>query len=150
MKQPATEPTRPAADAPPARPTLSEARGGSVFDRAGLLERSLGDERLAGAILAVFLAEASEAVRALHNASERGNLGWAAEIAYTLRGAAGNVGAPLIGEVAERLRSAAHAQSPEILTLELAPLLAALREFRSAVCEQFPQSTEPTQADPHR
>jgi HPt (histidine-containing phosphotransfer) domain-containing protein len=92
---------RPPAGVPPPRdnPPL-------VFDQAGLIERAMGDEALARELAAMFLDDAPRRISALREALSRSDLGAAARIAHTLRGAAGSVGAASIVATATRIEHA--------------------------------------------
>ncbi|MCU0610402.1 MAG: response regulator, partial [Candidatus Eisenbacteria bacterium] len=84
---------------PPNNPAL-------VFDKAGLMERTMDDATLARELAAMFLDDAPRRISSLRDALNRSDLGAAARIAHTLRGAAGSVGAASIVATATRIEHA--------------------------------------------
>ncbi len=80
-----------------------------VFDRSGLLERSMEDAELAREILAAFLAEASALYASLVRELHGGNPAQLRAAAHSLKGAAANAGALRVAGLAATIESVARA-----------------------------------------
>ncbi len=79
----------------------------SVFDRAGLLERSMDDEDLASEILEAFLAEASALYASLVCELRGGDAAQLRAAAHSIKGAAANAGALRVATLAATIESRA-------------------------------------------
>ena len=82
-----------------------------VFDRRGLLERLLGDERLAQAVISGFLSEMPGRVAELAEAVGRSDLRSAGALVHQLKGAAAAVGGASLCACAAELEVALRAGS---------------------------------------
>ena len=71
---------------------LHTAPSTTVFDRAGMLDRLMGDEELAGAIARGFLDDIPRQIAALRICLEAGDASGAERQAHSIKGAAANVG----------------------------------------------------------
>lgn len=80
-----------------------------VFDRSGLLERSMEDAGLAREILAAFLAEASALYASLVRELRGGNAAQLRAAAHSIKGAAANAGALRVAGLAAMIESVARA-----------------------------------------
>lgn len=99
---------------PPAFDPLPEKQKvAPVFDREALLERLMGDQELAEAILCSFIQETPRQIHSLRSALEQGDAQAVRRWAHTIKGAAGNVGAMLLREKALCLEEEAKAGALE-------------------------------------
>ncbi len=80
-----------------------------VFDRAGLLDRLMGDEKLANEILGEFMEDVPRKFTALKEALDKSDAPSVQCEAHTLKGAAANVGALALQEVANQIEVAGEA-----------------------------------------
>ncbi len=74
-----------------------------VFDRNTLVERLMGDEELADGVLSIFLEDAPKQIAGLKEALEKGDAPVLHRRAHTIKGAAANVSALMLQEVALRM-----------------------------------------------
>jgi signal transduction histidine kinase/CheY-like chemotaxis protein/HPt (histidine-containing phosphotransfer) domain-containing protein len=87
-------------------PEAEATQKAKVFDRAILLERVGGDDEICAEILKTFLADVPERVKEMEEALARGDNEKLKRGAHTIKGSAGNVGAPVLQEAAGRLEAA--------------------------------------------
>ncbi|NQT70296.1 MAG: response regulator, partial [Desulfobacteraceae bacterium] len=80
-----------------------------VFDRAGLLDRLMGDEKLANEILGAFMEDVPRKLTALKEALDKSDAPSVQREAHTLKGTAANVGALALQEVANQIEVACEA-----------------------------------------
>ena len=80
-----------------------------VFDRAGLLDRLMGDKELANEILGGFLEDVPRKFAALKEALDNGDAPSVQREAHTLKGASANVGAVALQEMAHHIEVAGEA-----------------------------------------
>ena len=80
-----------------------------VFDRVSLLERLLGDEELANAILVGFLEDIPRKFTALKKALDDSDASSVQLQAHTIKGASANVGAVALKEIAHHIEVACEA-----------------------------------------
>jgi CheY-like chemotaxis protein/HPt (histidine-containing phosphotransfer) domain-containing protein len=97
--------------APPAAkktvpPEAEATQTAKVFDRSALLERVGGDNEICAEILKTFLADVPERIQEMEDALVRGDNETLGRGAHTIKGSAGNVGAPVLQEAAGRLEAA--------------------------------------------
>jgi PAS domain S-box-containing protein len=78
-----------------------------VFDRAALLTRLEGDAELLDELIGLFLEDCPQRLTSVHDALARGDMEDLAQVAHTLKGAAGNLCAPLVQDAAKHLEAAA-------------------------------------------
>ena len=81
-----------------------------IFDKAGLLDRLMGDEELANEILGEFLEDAPRKFIALKEALDKGDTGLVQREAHTLKGASANIGAVALQEMACQIEIAGEAR----------------------------------------
>lgn len=108
----------------PGKVRVAEGPQEKVFDRGELLARLMGDEELLQQILAGFLEDIPQRIRALEQGLEQGDTLLVRRQAHTIKGAAANVGAPTLRQVAWQLEQAAETADPG----NTQTLMAALRE----------------------
>ncbi|MCP4689314.1 MAG: Hpt domain-containing protein, partial [Desulfobacterales bacterium] len=79
----------------------------AIFDHEGLLYRLMDDEALAREVVEEFLTFTSDYVKVLEEALEKRDAPVLRREAHTLKGAAGNVGADVLQELAHQVQAAA-------------------------------------------
>jgi len=84
-----------------------------VFERAGFVDRLMGDEGLAKEIAAGFLEEMPPLLSSLAEALRRGDVASAGRVSHGIKGAGANVGAMAMSAVAAELEAAAEAGRAE-------------------------------------
>jgi PAS domain S-box-containing protein len=115
---------RPQANAAtPARDAITAAQP-VVFDRAGLMERLMGDVALAKIITAGFLADIPAQIQKLPAAVARGNPGEIRSLAHQIKGACATVGGVALHQLARKIEAAAKTDDLKAIK-ELAPLVEA-------------------------
>jgi HPt (histidine-containing phosphotransfer) domain-containing protein len=83
---------------------LAEDSGlGEIFLPEELLERLMGDEEVARTIIAGFLSDIPEQIEKFKKCVDAGDSVAAHRLAHTIKGAAGNIGAPALRRVAFEL-----------------------------------------------
>jgi PAS domain S-box-containing protein len=87
------------------------AEGGPEFDRETLLERLGGDDSLVNEILNVFMDDCPAQMKQLQQAVADGDIEKIARQAHSLKGAAGNINAESVQELARRVEEAAREQA---------------------------------------
>ena len=124
--------SEPAVQAPP-----TDALTGNVpvWDRAAILNRLMGDERLAMSILAGFLDDIPKRVESLERTVAAGDAVAARREAHTIKGAAANVGGEQIRVIALGMEQAAASGDCGAVGLRVADLHAALQRLRQEVTE---------------
>ena len=103
-----------------------------TFDKAGLLERVLDDEELAREIVELFFENALDLVAAVKQAIEDNDAAEVRARAHALKGAAGNVGAPALQEVAFRIEKAGDLEQAASLIPDIE---SGIDAFRAAIAE---------------
>ena len=86
-----------------------------VFDRAGLDDRLMGDERLIEETLAVFLDDTSDRIEVLKERVASGDASGAGEQAHAIKGAAASVGGEALRAVAFEMEKAGRKGDMEML-----------------------------------
>ncbi len=95
----------------------------SLFDRAGLLDRAMDDEDLVQELITIFLKDTPKQIEELVSAIENDETQKAARIAHRIRGAAANMSAESLRELANRIETLSNAGDlPALMTI--IPLLA--------------------------
>ncbi len=102
-----------------------------VFDRPGLVNRMMGDERLARKILSRFLSEPPERLAEMEKSIQSGDLAKTARLAHMLKGAAGSSGAVRLEETAKNLLEASRKEDGARIQHLLAMLKSQTREFQT-------------------
>jgi HPt (histidine-containing phosphotransfer) domain-containing protein len=77
-----------------------------LFDKAGLLDRLMGDEGLAIKIFSVFLKDVPQKYTDLKEAVEESDADLAARLAHYLNGASGNIGALALQNIVSQIELA--------------------------------------------
>lgn len=106
-----------------------------VFDRSALLERVGGDNEICAEILKIFLADVPERIREMEDALVRGDNETLRRGGHTIKGSAGNVGAPMLQEAAGRLEAAVAAGELGSAREKLGVVVAEFERFRKATGE---------------
>ncbi|MEN6436984.1 MAG: response regulator [Syntrophobacter sp.] len=89
------------------RESESSVAGHPVFDEADLMQRVMGDKELARTILVGFLADVPREIESLRVALTNGDRVSSQRVCHTIKGAAANIGAPMLSEVARQMETAA-------------------------------------------
>jgi len=80
-----------------------------VFDRAGMLDRMMGDEDLARMVTETFLDDAPKQIEALRGFLAAGDVSGTERQAHTIKGAAANIGGEALRELAFKMEKTARA-----------------------------------------
>ncbi len=104
--------------------------GPPVFDREGLLDRSLEDVVLARELVDLFLREAPSSLKELARAAREGDREEGGRVAHALKGAAANVGAEVLRGSLEAVERAFRGGGP--VPVDPERLARELRAFREA------------------
>ncbi|MDK9707458.1 MAG: response regulator [Desulforhopalus sp.] len=107
-----------------------------VLNYTVLLDRLLGDKPMADEILGVFLTDLEDQVQQLTIFVESGDTISAAGQAHKLKGAAGNVGAELLREIAQAIETAARNNFFDELNRLKPELVFRYQELRNAIKER--------------
>ena len=96
------------------QPSLSEvskpAAGGDTFDKADLMDRLMGDEKLAVDIISGFVKDVPHRLAAINEGLNEGDALIVRREAHTLKGACANLGAPAMKEAASCIEASAAKQ----------------------------------------
>jgi PAS domain S-box-containing protein len=112
-----------------------------AFDRAGFMDRVMGDEQMAEAVIGIFLGDMPKQMELLRSSLEAGDVETAARIAHSVKGAAANVGAEAMREVAREMEEAGKVGDLNTLTLGLPELLRKFEQFKEEMTTFVNQST---------
>jgi CheY-like chemotaxis protein len=104
-----------------------------VFDRAGMLERLMGDEELAETIAQGFLADIPRQIEALRNYLEAGDAAGAERQAHTIKGASANVGGERLRALAFEMEKAGKAGDLESIKTRMDELAATFAELKQTM-----------------
>jgi CheY-like chemotaxis protein/HPt (histidine-containing phosphotransfer) domain-containing protein len=74
-----------------------------VFDKAALMQRLMGDEELAGIVIAGFLEDIPLQIQALKDYLDSGDFTGAERQAHTIKGASANIGGELLRSIANEM-----------------------------------------------
>ena len=105
-------------------------QGTVIFDRAQLLERVLGDEAVAKAVIEAFLSDIACSQTALAEALANNDAAHSARICHTIKGTAANVGAQSLCEIALKLETCAKTSDFDALRSHLPELHRQLVQFQ--------------------
>ena len=105
-------------------------QGTVIFDRAQLLERVLGDEAVANAVVEAFLGDIVRSQTALAEALANNDAAHSARICHTIKGTAANVGAQSLCDIALKLETFAKTRDFEALRSHLPELHRQLVQFQ--------------------
>jgi CheY-like chemotaxis protein/HPt (histidine-containing phosphotransfer) domain-containing protein len=117
-----------------------DARGATptpVFDKAGMLERLLGDEELAHTVAAAFLGDIPEQIAALRGHLKAGDAASANRQAHTIKGASANVGGEALRATALAMEMAAKAGDVSAAGARLPELEEQFDQLRQAIAEEL-------------
>jgi HPt (histidine-containing phosphotransfer) domain-containing protein len=95
-----------------------------VFDRTALLNRVLGDEDLAREVIAVFLGDIPNKIKALRLALDSRDASQMRDQAHAVKGAARNISAAALGDVAFQMEQAGESADMN----KAVPLMAEIEE----------------------
>jgi two-component system sensor histidine kinase/response regulator len=95
-------------DLPPITPGASEPEQG-IFEESDLVERLMGDKELARVIIAGFLDDMEKQFKSLRDYVDSADQVAMSRQVHTIKGAAANIGAPLLREAAYNMEKAARA-----------------------------------------
>jgi signal transduction histidine kinase/DNA-binding response OmpR family regulator len=118
--------------APPVTQTSPEATS-PVFDMAGVLERLMGDQDLAWAVIDGFLVDNHGQIQELREFLRNGNVDGSRRQAHSIKGAAATVGAERLRETAFAMEQAAQAGDLRSVENAMGELEANSLEFERAV-----------------
>jgi PAS domain S-box-containing protein len=104
-----------------------------VFDESAFLERVMGDDEFARALLEGFLDDMPKQIQALSRFLQTGNLAGAARQAHTIKGAAATVGGEALRAVAFQLEEFLEADNPDAVAARLPELEAQSARLREAM-----------------
>ena len=104
-----------------------------VFDRAGLVARLMGDEGLADRVLNRFLATTPEQIESLRQSLTSGDAAAANRTAHAIKGAASNISAEQLRQVAFELEQAAKAIDLNAAKIHLAELQSQFERLKEAI-----------------
>jgi CheY-like chemotaxis protein len=114
-------------------PEVEATQTAKVFDRSALLERVGGDSEICAEILKTFLADVPERIQEMEDALARGDNETLKRGGHTIKGSAGNVGAPMLQEAAGRLEAAVAAGELGSAREMLDVIAAEFEKFKKAV-----------------
>ncbi len=113
---------------------MARATGSGTIDRAALLSRVGGDRKLLREVVGLFVADAPERLARARAAIAAGDARAAAEAAHVLKGAASNLSALAVAEIARRLEAIARAgelvEAPQVLSALERQVESLARELR--------------------
>ena len=118
----------PQAVAPGASPDVS-----MIFDRAGIMERLLGDEKLAAKLIAGFLYYIPAQLTLLRGCVNGGDMPGVEQQAHAIKGAALNVGGTALGAVALEMEKAARTGNRDAVSASLLELERAVEHLKQAM-----------------
>ena len=104
-----------------------------VFDRAGLLERLLGDEELVQTVLEGFLEDIPRQIASLQGFLETGNVAGAERQAHAIKGAAANVGGEGVRSLAFEMEMKGRSGDLEGMKARMDSFRAAFEQLRQAI-----------------
>ena len=108
----------------------------SIWDRAALLERLMGDEELAGTILQGFLADMPRQIEALRGCLEAGDAAGAERRAHTIKGATADVGGEAVRDLAFELEKAGEAGDLDSMKAGIDELYREFERLKDAMKEE--------------
>jgi CheY-like chemotaxis protein/HPt (histidine-containing phosphotransfer) domain-containing protein len=126
-------PKLPGKASPPAInvPSSPDAASVPVFDRAAVLERAMGDQRLAADILNSFLEETPRQIQKLRALLEEGQAQTCGQQAHSIKGAAANIGGERLRQVAWEMEKAGDAGDLEAIADRMDSLESRFLELRA-------------------
>jgi PAS domain S-box-containing protein len=104
-----------------------------IWDRAGMLERLMGDEEIAGTILEGFVMDIPRQIEALRAYLDHGDAAGAERQAHTIKGASANVGGEALQALASELEEAGKAGDLESIKTRMDELAATFAELKQTM-----------------
>jgi PAS domain S-box-containing protein len=117
-------------------PPAQSAGGNAVFDRAGLMERLMDDEKLAARLLDGFLYDIPRQIKLLGGYIESGDMRGIERQAHTIKGAAANVGGEALRAVALEIEQKAGSGDMDAILSCMENLIGAVEVFRQAIAKK--------------
>jgi len=108
-------------------------RSQNIFDKAGLFDRLMGDEKMANEILGEFLKDVPRKLIALKEALENGDAPLVQLHAHTIKGASANMGGEALSETAFEIEKAGKAGDLETVKACMPRLEAQLDRLKEAI-----------------
>jgi CheY-like chemotaxis protein/HPt (histidine-containing phosphotransfer) domain-containing protein len=104
-----------------------------VYDRAGFLERMMGDEEMVQAVVEVFLDDIPKQIESLKRSLEASDAQTALRAAHSIKGAAANVGGEALRELAAEIEKACHEGHFEFVNERCPELEHQFNRFKEAI-----------------
>jgi CheY-like chemotaxis protein/HPt (histidine-containing phosphotransfer) domain-containing protein len=104
-----------------------------VFDQAGMMQRLMGDKRLAGKVIVAFLGDARSQIQKLKDQLASGDANASGRIAHSIKSASANVGGEGVRQVAAAMERAADAGDLDSVKDAMPELEARLLELEAAI-----------------
>jgi CheY-like chemotaxis protein/HPt (histidine-containing phosphotransfer) domain-containing protein len=79
-----------------------------VYDRAGFLDRMMGDEEIVQTVVEIFLDDIPKQIESLKRSFETSDVQTAKRVAHSIKGAAANIGGEALRELAGKIEKACH------------------------------------------
>ncbi len=114
-----------------------EPRSPVIWDRAGMLERLMGDEEFAAEIVEAYLADFPRQIEALDAFLKSGDAAGVERQAHTIKGVAVNVGGEALGAVAFEMEQAGKAGDLDAVKESMEELVAAFDHLRQEMEKAF-------------
>jgi HPt (histidine-containing phosphotransfer) domain-containing protein len=108
---------------------ITDGKNLRIWDREAMFERFLGDQRLAQEILAGFSEDIPLRIEGIRRGLRANDMAAAALHAHSVRGAAANLGADVLQQLAKELENACNNKELEISNRNIALLEAAVADF---------------------
>jgi len=108
-----------------------------VFDRAGMMDRLMDDERLAQVLLKGFLKDIPTQIAALNGYLETGDVSGAVRQAHTIRGASANVGGEALMAVAFEMETAIKSGDMNAIKARMAELEAQFDRLNQEITNEL-------------
>jgi len=105
----------------------------AVWDRAGMLERMMGDEALAETIIEGFLTDIPRQIEALRGYLEAGDAAGVERQAHTIKGAAGSIGGEVLRALAFELEQAGKAGDLERMNARMGELAISFAALKACI-----------------
>ncbi len=121
---------------PPEREAKAACHDNSVWDRAAMLARLMGDEAIASSIAHGFVTDISRRLGGLYNNLQEGNFAVLAEQAHSIKGAAANVEAERLRAVCFELEKRARDGQPRAIRSVLDEMNREFQQLKQAM-QQF-------------
>jgi PAS domain S-box-containing protein len=87
----------------------------AVFDKAGFMDRMMGDEQMARAVIEAFLGDIPRQIESLRSAMEAGDIEKGTLIAHSIKGAAAGTGGENLRRTAYEIEKAGKSGRPDVM-----------------------------------